>query len=136
MSETLTDKRQEHQADLLPGGALNVHGHGLAQALSAGASFITGGEVNGWKFWGVVHDGRWISLAVIRDSYLKTKSRISGGAALTRAPPAGRTGVARRPTRFSGLEPERAASLSLSTDGVVGFPPTLSLIPSERVEWS
>jgi hypothetical protein len=72
LSETLTAryKRREYQADMRREGTLNVHDYGQARALSSGASLITGTEMNGWEFWGVVRDGRWISLKNLRDSFL------------------------------------------------------------------
>jgi hypothetical protein len=56
---------QEHFARLEANGFI-TGSFGSKRSLSAAARTLAGGERNGWKFWTVLRDGRWLPLADLR----------------------------------------------------------------------
>lgn len=59
---------QERMAKVEADGSIAVAGLGSHPTLTAAARALVGGERNGWKFWSVQRDGRWVPVADLRNS--------------------------------------------------------------------
>ena len=59
---------QEHFARIESDGFISGAAIGSKPTLSAAARALVGGERNGWKFWMVQRDGRWVQIADLRNT--------------------------------------------------------------------
>jgi hypothetical protein len=59
---------QERMGKVEADGSIAVAGLGTHPTLTAAARALVGGERNGWKFWSVQRDGRWVPVANLRNS--------------------------------------------------------------------
>jgi hypothetical protein len=57
---------QEYRAKVEANGFISGSTIGSKPTLSAAARALVGGERNGWKFWTVQRDGRWVPVADLR----------------------------------------------------------------------
>jgi hypothetical protein len=59
---------QEHFGRIESDGSISGPKIGSRPTLSAAARALVGGERNGWKFWTVLRDSRWLPVAELRNA--------------------------------------------------------------------
>lgn len=70
-----THRGQRYEATLHDDGALRFPDERSFPTLSAAAQAVTGGPVNGWKFWKTTRNGRPVTLAALREELLTLEPR-------------------------------------------------------------